>query len=118
MSSEIKIVVDNTEIVKAAFKAQLKVALEKVGIAAEGYAKNACPVGTPESTGIPGYQGGTLRNSITHQVDGDSVYIGTNVEYGKYVELGTRRMEAKPYLKPAATNHAAEYAQIIKSTLS
>ena len=34
---------------------------------------------------------GAMRNSITHQVDaGDqSVYIGTNIEYAIYHELGT-----------------------------
>jgi hypothetical protein len=27
--------------------------------------------------------------------------IGTNIEYGPYVELGTSRMAAQPYLRPA-----------------
>lgn len=30
-----------------------------------------------------------------------SVYIGTNVEYAPFVELGTSRSTAKPYLRPA-----------------
>ena len=57
-------------------------ALERCGEQAEGYAKDLTPVDT-----------GNLRNSITHQVDdGEStVYIGTNVEYAPYVELGTGR---------------------------
>lgn len=55
-------------------------ALERCGEQAEGYAKDLAPVDT-----------GNLRNSITHQVDdGESaVYIGSNVEYATYVELGT-----------------------------
>ena len=56
-------------------------ALETIGDKAEEYAKKLCPVGTVESTGIKGYRGGTLRNSITHTVDGDTVSIGSNVEY-------------------------------------
>ena len=56
-------------------------ALETIGLKAEGYAKRLCPVGTVESTGIKGYRGGTLRNSITHVVDGDTVAVGSNVEY-------------------------------------
>lgn len=94
-------------------------ALEMIGIKAEGYAKALCPVGTPESTGIPGYRGGTLRNSITHQVDLsiDGVYIGTNVEYATYVELGTVKMKKKPYLKPAIENHMSEYKQIATNVL-
>lgn len=86
--------------------------LEEIGLKAESYAKALCPVGTPESTGIPGYKGGTLRNSITHTRDKDSAYIGTNVEYAPYVELGTVKMKARPYLKPAATDHSAEYKAI------
>ena len=27
--------------------------------------------------------------------------IGTNIEYGPYVELGTSRQRAQPYLRPA-----------------
>lgn len=34
---------------------------------------------------------GRLKNSLTHQVDGNSVYVGTNVEYAIYVEYGTGR---------------------------
>lgn len=63
-----------------------------------------CPVGTPESTGIPGYVGGTLRSSLTWQMDtggGLSARVGTNVYYGPFVELGTRYMRAQPYLRPA-----------------
>lgn len=63
-----------------------------------------CPVGTPESTGVAGYVGGTLRSSLTWEIvreDGLSAKVGTNVEYGPYVELGTRYMRAQPYLRPA-----------------
>lgn len=63
-----------------------------------------CPVGTPESTGHPGYVGGTLRSSLTWELvqeSGLSAKVGTNVEYGPYVELGTRYMRAQPYLRPA-----------------
>ena len=55
--------------------------LETIGQKAEGYAKRLCPVGTVESTGKKGYRGGTLRNSITHTISGDTVSIGSNVEY-------------------------------------
>lgn len=29
-------------------------------------------------------------------------YVGTNVHYGAYVEFGTSRMQAQPFLRPAA----------------
>lgn len=82
------------------------VALEEIGLVAEGYAKQYCPVDT-----------GRLRNSISHAVDEgeDMAIIGTNVEYAAYVELGTSRMTAQPYLEPAAVQHTAEYEEIVKS---
>lgn len=109
---------DNTDDVVSEIKNSVDKALEQIGIAAENYAKALCPVGTPESTGIPGYKGGTLRNSITHDVDGSDVYIGTNEIYGKYVEMGTYKMDARPFLRPAANDHAQEYRDILKSALS
>lgn len=114
---DISVSSDNSQEFANELKKGIEAALEAVGLAAEGYAKLECPVGTPESTGIPGYIGGTLRNSITHEVSGDSVYIGTNVEYGKFVELGTYKMAARPFLKPAAEDHGGEYSEIFRSYL-
>lgn len=115
----VKITQDNSPIVMAELDADVRMALEMIGLKAEGYAKALCPVGTPESTGIKGYMGGTLRNSITHKVntDGKSVSIGTNVEYAPYVELGTVKMKKKPYLLPAVRDHMELYKQIIRDTL-
>lgn len=48
-----------------------------------------------------------------------SVYIGTNVEYGRYVEFGTSRgMKPRPFIKPAALEHADEYKEIVKTEMS
>ena len=67
---------DNTELVVSEINAAVLRALEQIGMAAEGYAKDLCPVDT-----------GNLRNSITHVVDegGGAVYIGSNTEYAPYV---------------------------------
>ena len=82
-------------------------ALEIIGGKAESYAKALCPVDT-----------GRLRNSITHvQMDEETEVIGTNVEYAPYVELGTHRQRAQPYLRPAAENHGEEYKQVLFSEL-
>lgn len=61
------------------------------------------PVGTPESTGIPGYVGGSLKRSIGISIEdsGLTASVGPTMEYAPYVEYGTRFMEAKPYAKPA-----------------
>lgn len=83
-------------------------ALEICGGMAESYAKMRCPVDT-----------GNLRNSITHQMDGDTtVEIGTSVEYAPYVELGTYKMAARPYIVPAVEEHADEYRGVIINELN
>lgn len=99
---------DNAATIMSAIASALVRGLEKVGLVAEGYAKEACPVDT-----------GRLRNSITHSIDAGekAVYIGTNVEYGPYVELGTSRQEAKPFLKPAAQDHGSQYRSILEGEL-
>ena len=99
---------DNTEEVSQGIVRAIDRALEEIGLAAEGYAKRACPVDT-----------GNLRNSITHAVESaeDAVYVGTNVEYAPYVEMGTRRTAAQPFLRPAATEHGSTYWAILKRNL-
>lgn len=66
----------------------------KLGSAIETEAKHLCPVDT-----------GRLRASIvTTEVpdpDGVTVTVGTDVEYAPYVEFGTSRMAAQPFLTPA-----------------
>ncbi len=88
-------------------------ALEIIGGKAESYAKKLCPVDT-----------GRLRNSITHQqYDDNTEVIGTNVEYAPYVELshhssGGKLITGKPFLRPAAEGHTAEYKEIIKAVMA
>lgn len=101
------IITDNSGIVLDALKKAIPIALEICGGMAETYAKYLCPKKT-----------GNLMNSISHAPSGDNeMYIGTNVEYAPFVELGTRRMSARPYLRPAAEGHAQEYKQVIEQTL-
>ena len=125
---------DNSGKVLAEFRDAALRALEKCGLTAEAYAKKLCPVDT-----------GALRNSISHTVDeGEpAAYVGTNSEYGPYVELGTgiyaeggggrptpwvyqdakgdwhmtHGQRAQPYLKPAVSDHAQQYRDIIESEM-
>ncbi len=98
---------DHTQEWLSALAPALSRGLEQVGPAAEGQAKAKCPVDT-----------GRLRNSITHvQLDAHHEAIGTNVEYGRYVELGTSRADAQPFLVPAASEHSSEYRAIMRAAL-
>lgn len=108
MASDVTVKQDNTEQAVDGIDSAISVALEEIGLLAENYAAKKCPVDT-----------GNLRASITHEVDtGDNaVYIGTNVEYAPYVELGTLRQKAQPFLRPAASEHGAQYRQVLKKAL-
>ena len=47
----------------------------------------------------------------------EGVYIGTNVEYAPYVEMGTSRMAARPFLRPAATEHSERYKKLMEAAM-
>lgn len=107
-STLVEVQENNVEQIGAAMDKAIAKALVMIGQQAEGNAKAICPTRT-----------GRLKNSITNAIDmeANAVYIGTNVEYGPYVELGTSRRHPHPYLKPAAADHADEYRAILKGCL-
>lgn len=43
-----------------------------------------------------------------------TVYVGTNVEYAPYVELGTSKQSAKPYLRPAVEQNRRKIEKAIE----
>lgn len=92
---------DDTELVKQASEEAIERALVAIGLAAEGRAKMKCPVDTSR-----------LINSITNSIKDRTVYIGTNVEYAVYVEMGTVNTPPQPYLRPAIANHIDNYRNI------
>lgn len=100
---------------------QLGQAMIAIGMTAESNAKqevNKAVYDTPES---PNYKRtGRLLNSISYAVDTDepAVYIGSNVKYAPYVELGTSKMRARPFLKPAAENYGEQYQDLLRQALS
>lgn len=81
-------------------------AMEKACLLVEGDAKRICPVDT-----------GRLRASLSHEIEkkGDETVgrVGTNVEYGVYVEYGTSKMSAKPYLRPALENNKGKIKRLL-----
>lgn len=97
---------DNTEEVLSALDKAIEQGLEAIGLSAEGHAKKETPVDT-----------GRLRNSISHAVDDKAAYIGTNVEYAPYVELGAQGRKGKHMLQRAATEHTAEYKRLLEEAM-
>ena len=115
--------ISNKDEIMDAAKAARRRALEAVGLQAEGYAKMKLTIPVEhgydrgEGTIFPVTDTGRLMNSISHTTDEEYAYIGTNVEYAPYVEYGTSKSKAYPFLKPAATEHADEYKEIFEEAL-
>lgn len=95
---------------------EVKRQVKKHGGQLQEKAMRNAPVGTPESTGIPGYIGGTLKRSIHLEIadGGMSAEVEPTEEYAPYVELGTRFMEAQPYMKPAFEEQSKEFRKDMK----
>ena len=77
---------------------EVKGALTESALLVERDAKIKVPVDT-----------GRLRSSISHseefEADNPAVVVGTNTEYASYIELGTSRQAAKPFLYPALSEN-------------
>lgn len=102
---------DNSQQFIDAMADKVKVALTEIGMQAEANA-------VYEITALGAVDTGNLRSSISHDDDGvDTAYVGTNVEYAPYVEMGTVHMDSRPFLKQAVQNHADEYRQMAESAL-
>ena len=125
---DIRIGKDNSKEVIDAVNQKIPAILGAVGAEAVTYAQGECPVDT-----------GVLRNSIAwattretagHLMAGEgvpsvpkgrpdekSVYIGTNTEYGVYVEYGNKphKTGKSHFLRDSVANHQDHYEEIIKS---
>ena len=115
MAQNIEITVNNINLCKHELEEAIGNILEICGGKAEGYAIALAPVDT-----------GSLKGSIRKEIEdnrsvavkaGGGFYVKKDVVYAGYVELGTRRMKAQPYLRPAFTEHLTEYKSIMESEL-
>lgn len=108
MMTKVEITNDRTKEINSELKEAVRIALLGCGEQATQYAVEIVPVDT-----------GRLKGSIghTYSEDEQTEYIGTNVEYAPYVEFGTSRQRAQPYLKPAVANHTDEYVKFIEETI-
>lgn len=95
---------DNSKEVFNLAEAKAHKALADAALLVQRTAKQLVPVDT-----------GTLKRSITHEFRGKhTVAVGSNVEYAPYVELGTSKMSARPYLRPALEANRREIRRLLK----
>lgn len=81
-------------------------ALLKAGMLAKRDAKELAPVDT-----------GFLRNSIDYDMGDREVAVGASAEYAPYVEFGTERQKAQPFLRPAVINGRREIMELFEQEL-
>lgn len=92
--------------VKVAIDSAVEKAVIESALVAEDKVVHLTPVDT-----------GRLRASIAHNTESDRFQVGTNVEYAVYVEKGTSKQKAQPFLKPGINRTVPLIQGIVKKYL-
>lgn len=130
---------DNSEEYKSLLNQAIRRGLRTIGMTAETYAKETCPVDTGyahnsithalagESAAISSYKADRGKNGkpprtgkysgTTGKIEDNYVVIGSNVEYFIFIEKGARGREARHTLRKAATDHKDEYKQLLTDSI-
>lgn len=126
--------IDHSREAIEAMQEAVNAALDAMGLQAVSHAKNNLTAAGRVNTG-------NLRNSISHAVHEGVAYIGTNINYALYVEMGTgvyiaggrkspwafqdadgnwhftRGIPPSHFLKNAAADHVDEYKSIAETVI-
>ena len=67
----------------------------------------------------PARRSGALAESITVEIapDGLGAEIGSDLDYARHLELGTRRMAARPWLRPTIQRLAPRIARRLRAAV-
>jgi HK97 gp10 family phage protein len=74
----------------------------------------------PSAPGEPPHkQTGRLLGSVAWEVDKNSLVgrVGTNLDYGRFLELGTQKMAARPWLRRALREMTARVKAILSQPI-
>ena len=85
-------------------QAKTRADLFRLAIIVQNEARRMAPVDT-----------GRLRASITVKRTPDGAVVGSNVEYAPYVEYGTSKMAAQPFLRPAVLVAIQRFPAVVGS---
>ncbi len=91
--------------ITAELKPRAREIVNKYGLVIAGEASKNAPVDTS-----------ALRNSILSEshMEGDMTFVVQDgVEYGKFVEFGTSKMAARPFLVPAIERYASAFGRAL-----
>lgn len=69
--------------------------------------------GNSQPGGYPAIKSGNLSASLTYIISGDTMHFGSNLEYGKYLENGTSKMAARPFLSNTFSDQSEQIRNII-----
>lgn len=107
------------------YQAQMRLAAATVGAKAAAATRKTTANITRDAKALAPVDTGNLRASIGSTITGDGRFgvlraeIGPTASYARHVELGTSRMRAQPFLRPATDRHLpgwyAALSQINKS---
>lgn len=100
-------VLGKIDLTNAKMRKAIKELVGKTALNIQLGAKRRCPVRT-----------GALRNSITVDFYGTmSAEIGPHMPYAPYVEFGTRKMAAQPFLFPAFEEEKPKFEEGLKKAI-
>ncbi|MBS7646145.1 HK97 gp10 family phage protein [Candidatus Bathyarchaeota archaeon] len=83
------------------YRKALSEELDRVASGIEATAKQLVPIRT-----------GYLWSTIFHRIEGLTARVGAAAHYAAYVEFGTSRMAARPYLRPALEAHRGDLREL------
>lgn len=89
----------NVAAVLVSNRAKQLISTDGTGVGDNGnliYGANPSTPGSP-----PNVQHGRLRGSVAWEIVNGVARVGTNVKYGRWLELGTAKMAARPWLRRA-----------------
>lgn len=99
-TSELRALAGDLEKGAASVEAKAPLVVKKTAFDIERDGKIFAPVDT-----------GTLESSISTEVDGLTAEIGPHTDYEGYVEYGTSKMNAQPYMGPAAEKNTPPFVE-------
>ncbi len=62
----------------------------------------------------PRKQRGVLRASVGHVIENKTAKVGTGKKYGLFLQMGTRKMAARPWLDVALLRASAKIVSLIR----